>query len=515
MKPTTTREARPFLSLRQATFRLGDYLIYRNSDWTYRQGEQWIVRGGNGAGKSIFADALRGRLPLVSGELRYHYRAPQGLSLEEAIGHVSFEERRAENHGAVVQSRWNSLEEDEAVRVRDFLAYDQVMETNPFAVGVQDAPQRRRFEYRRRRAIDLLEIGSFLDRALLTLSNGERQRVQLARALCHPLRLLILDEPFTGLDRRSRAYLQGILQRLMRSPLQLLLLTARDEAPFRGITHALDIEDCAIVAAGAISTHRKAERSAMSIRTQPFERRSEVERSRKFLRQGTPLLSLREVTVRYGDKTILERLNWEVQEGESWALVGPNGSGKTTLLSLITGDNPQAYSNEVRVFGKRRGDGESIWELKQKIGWVSPEQQVHLDLDLTCYEVVASGFFETNGLFETPSRRQAAEVARWLREFGLQEEAETPVAGLSAGLQRMVLLARCLVKNPRLLILDEPCQGLDPAHRDLFLAKVDRLISRKVTTVILVTHREEEIPVSIQRVKRLGPGVSSKKAPKI
>lgn len=209
--------------------------------------------------------------------------------------------------------------------------------------------------------------------------------------------------------------------------------------------------------------------------------------------------------MRYGDTIILHDINWTVRAGESWALLGPNGSGKTTLLSLILGDNPQVYANNVVVFGRPRGSGESVWEVKQHIGWVSPELHLHFNASATCFEVVASGFHDTVGLFQPASARQRAVVRQWLARFRLLEFAHQPLFSLSAGLQRMVLLARAVAKSPRLLILDEPCQGLDSAHRALFVRAVDALIRAGAVTAIYVTHRPDEIPASIKRVLRLRP----------
>ena len=158
------------------------------------------------------------------------------------------------------------------------------------------------------------------------------------------------------------------------------------------------------------------------------------------------------------------------------------------------------------VFGKPRGSGESIWSLKRRIGWVSPELHVHFPGAATCFEVAASGFRDTMGLFEPPTSRQRAAVRRWLERFQLLECAASPLFSLSAGLQRMVLLARALVKDPPLLILDEPCQGLDPAHRRCFVRVVNRLIRAGSVTVIYVTHRNDEIPPAIRRVLRLSRG---------
>ena len=494
---------RPFLSLLDASFRLGDRLVFEHTCWTFHRHEHWAITGPNGSGKSLLADALRARLPLVQGELRYHFRPPPGLSPEEAIGHVSFEDRKFEVHDTVSQSRWNSIEEEAALRVRDFLSYERVMDVNPFEVSTRHQRARPRFDRRRRHAVSLLRIRPLLERTLLSLSNGETQRVQLARALCQPLRLLILDEPFTGLDAATREHFHQVLERLMDTPLRVLLVTTRQEDLPRHITHLLRVEQCQVVTAGP----RGETAGARARSNTRWARAARPERPAKHRAPTRPaLVRLSQVTVRYGKATILRDLNWTIHEGESWALLGPNGSGKSTLLSLITGDHPQVYMNHVEVFGRRRGTGESIWELKQNIGWVSPELHVHFNSAATCFEVVASGFHDTIGLFEPPTPRQRLAARGWLARFDLLGQAHRPLYALSTGLQRMVLLARALVKTPRLLLLDEPCQGLDPAHRRLFVSTVESLLRARSVTVLYVTHRADEIPPSISRTFLLPEG---------
>jgi molybdate transport system ATP-binding protein len=529
----TPKSSQPFLSLLDATFRLGERLVFENTSWRFQRHEHWAILGPNGSGKSLLADALRGQLPLVHGDLRYHFRAPAGGSPEEAIGHVSFEDRKFEVHETVVQSRWNSLEEDGALRVRDFLAYERVMDINPFEVTTKHERARAQFARRRQRALALLQIAPLLERALLSLSNGERQRVQLARAFCLPLRLLILDEPFTGLDAAARLYFHRVLERLMETPLRVLLIATRMEDLPRHITHLLCVENCRVTAAGprgqillpASERARPRARqtskagggaAACNARTLGWGAAPEDGRT-----PAAELVQLRDVSVRYGEATILRGINWTVRAGESWALLGPNGSGKTTLLSLLLGDHPQAYRNHVVVFGQRRGSGQSIWELKRRIGWVSPELHLHFNEAATCFEVVASGFHDSIGLFEPPTSRQRSATRQWLAQFRLLEFARQPLYALSLAQQRMVLLARALVKRPRLLILDEPCQGLDAAHRELFIQTVDELLQRGAVTAIYVTHRQDEIPGSIHRVLRLAGGrarvdlVTSPRAPSL
>ncbi|MCX6928702.1 MAG: ATP-binding cassette domain-containing protein [Verrucomicrobia bacterium] len=479
MNSSPPHRPQPFLSLRGAAFRLGDHLLFEQTSWVFHRHEHWAIIGANGSGKSLLADALRGRLPLAQGELRYHFRPPRGLTHEEAISHVSFEDRKADVHETVVQSRWNSLEEESAALVRDFLSYERVMEINPFEVTSRHDQERPRFERRMRRAVILLQVSALLNRSLISLSSGERQRVQLARAFSHPMRLLILDEPFVGLDTAARGHFHALLERLMDTPLRVLLITTRlDDLP-RHITHLLCVAQSRVLAAGpraAILTHPKVQRLfagskpetrrpktlKSEARRPKAERRPRAEirrpkpeaergsvfglqpsgfgllsafdlrpsdltrlRSSDFraaepdlpstgrtleqpwLRPVAPeLVRLRHVTVRYGNTVILSDINWTIHAGESWALLGSNGSGKTTLLSLILGDNPQAYTNDIVVFGQQRGSGESVWDIKKHIGWVSPELHLHFNDSVTCFEVVASAFHDTVGLFEPPSARQ-------------------------------------------------------------------------------------------------------------
>jgi molybdate transport system ATP-binding protein len=509
---TPQSPGRAFLSLRDASFRLGDSIVFEHTSWSFHRHEHWAIIGANGSGKSLLADALRSRLPLVQGELRYHFRPLPGLAPEESIGHVAFEDRKADVRDTVVQSRWNSLEEEGALLVRDFLGYDQVMEVNPFELSSQHDKLRPTFKRRQRRAVALLCIAPFLDRRLISLSNGERQRVQLARALSRPLRLLILDEPFAGLDAANRQHFHAVLEQLMRTSMRVLLITTRAEDLPRHVTHVLRVDDCRVVAAGPRTRVPRAPERPHPL-TQPnllaWPESQDARRKTPASSLARPLVEMRNVTVRYGSCTILQNVNWTVRAGESWALLGPNGSGKTTLLSLVLGDNPQSYVNDIAVFGKPRCGGESIWNLKRRIGWVSPELHLHFSDAATCFEVAVSGFHDTVGLFHQPTSRQRAAARQWLERFQLLEHASKPLFSLSMGLQRAVLLARALVKNPPLLILDEPCQGLDLGHRQFFVNVVNGLIRARSVTAIYVTHRTEEIPPAITKVLRLARGHAS------
>jgi len=203
---------------------------------------------------------------------------------------------------------------------------------------------------------------------------------------------------------------------------------------------------------------------------------------------------MKNVTIKYEDTTVLDNVSWTVKSGENWAILGPNGCGKTTLLSLITGDNPQAYANEIYLFGQRRGSGESIWDIKRQTGIISSELQIRYSKPITAFEVVLSGFFDSVGLYRdyTPEQKETAE--QWVEILGIADKSDRVFNQLSYGEQRMQLLARSMVKVPRILILDEPCQGLDRTNRQRILDATEIVGHQSKTNLIYVTHYPSEIP---------------------
>lgn len=471
------------------SLRVGERLLFRNSNWTIRRGEHWALVGANGSGKTLLASALTGGVPVVRGD----FRVPDG-----AVAQVSFDQQKIIAGDSPAAARWFSLEQDAAMLVSEFLSQDNVEERNPFEIVARSRIAARRFAQHRQRLVKTLGVAPLLGQPLPSLSNGEMRKVLLLRALLRRPRLLILDDPFTGLDVRFRLHLKEILEGLMRrGSVQLLLIAMHpDELPC-GITHLLHVHRCRIVSHGRFSQRRV--RAVFRHGVKNYVPRVPTQAKNA----GTDeLVRLTGVTVCYGTRKVLTDINWVVRRGTSWALLGPNGSGKSTLLSLIIGDNPQAYANDVRVFGRRRGDGESVWALKRRIGWVSPELHLHFPEAPTCLDAIISGFEDANGCDRQATAQQRKLARRWLMAFGLAGSASRSLGSMSTGWQRMTLLARALVKSPDLLVLDEPCQGLDAVHRARFVRTVAALLRH--TTVIYVTHRRDEIPPGIDNVLRLG-----------
>ena len=456
--------------------------------------------GPNGSGKSALMKVLAGELPAVAGEISYHF-LKHGEAAHDAIAYVAFEaQREVLGHESYYQDRWNAGLAEAAPTVSDILSERGIRHANPFVVDIPILHKNVKyrdggFSTRRERIVREFGLKPLLNERLIELSNGERRKVSIAQALLKNPALLILDNPFEGLDVKFRATLKKNLETLMRGDARVIIVgTGREEMP-SGITHVLRIGEDHMVSVGLRDDMLSG--SGSTGKVSPGKKKPAPKKSSKIL------VVMKNVNVSYNKIPVLRKLSWTVREGEKWALFGPNGAGKTTLLSLILGDNPQAYANDITLFGKRRGTGESIWEIKRKIGWVSPELQLYYPAEATCLDVVCSGFFDTVGLYRAPSPRQEKVARSWLKKFGLAERAETLFQDISEGEERLVLLARALVKDPALIVLDEPCQGLDATNRDRVLAAVDSVAAHPRRAMIYVTHRTDELPSSITHTLKL------------
>lgn len=499
------------VTLHDVTLRSGTRPAFPRTNWAIRAGEQWGVLGPNNSGKSLLAAALAGDVTPVRGEVGTLEAGMTDSPVQKPVVLVSPHTHRAvvTAESSFYQSRWHNGLGEGHFTVNLFLSQEQVEEINPFEVNPRCTP-RLLFLARRRAAIRLLRIAPLLRRKLICLSNGEMRRTLLARALIHAPRLLVLDEPFAGLDVETRRLVARVVEMLMRDGKQMVVATARpDEIP-AATTHLLLIDGRRIIARGTravMMKHplvRRLRTAAHAIATPSSRRKVEARPFR--LGASPPLVEIRDATIRFGAKRILNRVSWTIRRGERWVLLGPNGSGKTTLLSLIQGDNPQAYAQNIRLFGSSPDSTQALWRARRHIGWFSPELHLHYPLEWSCLDVVCSGFFDSIGVFEPCTSRQRRQAGRVLRQFGLGHHARMPLGELSMTDQRLVLLARALVKRPRLLVLDEPCQALDSAHRRLILAAVDRMAATSDASLIFVTHHRREIPACITHLLRLKSG---------
>ena len=463
------------LQISQGTFRLSDTRILTIDHLTLRAGESWAFVGSNGSGKSALARALAGELTLLKGERQCTFSRITRLSFEQLQKLVSEEWQR--NNTDLL-----SPGEDDTGRTAADIIQDEV----------KDAARCQQLAAR-------FAITPLLSRRFKYLSTGETRKTLLCQALMSQPELLILDEPFDGLDVDSRQQLAELLAQLNSEGYTLVLVLNRfDEIP-DFVQHAGVLADCALTETGEKSAllqqaliAQLAHSEKLSGLTLP---EPDAPPARELLSRDEPLIALRKGVVSYNDRAIIDNLDWTVNPGEHWQISGPNGAGKSTLLSLVTGDHPQGYSNDLTLFGRRRGSGETIWDIKKHIGYVSSSLHLDYRVSTSVRNVILSGYFDSIGIYQAVSDKQRKLAQQWLDILGFSvQTADAPFHSLSWGQQRLALIVRALVKHPTLLILDEPLQGLDPLNRQLIRRFVDVLMAEGETQLLFVSHHATDAP---------------------
>ena len=477
--------------------RVRENAMLRGFDWRWQRGEQWGLVGANGSGKTLLLRIISGEQLLPRGaesdagaRLEYGFRT-RGKEPQDCVETVSLERQREamEAFDFYAQMRWNSTEEGAAPTLADFLSHDC---ENAGAGACAGATARRR------RIVAGLGLRHLLDRSLAELSSGENRRAFLARALLRRPKLLLLDSPFLGLDPGSAALcLDALARAAARDGIHILSAAVReDDLPPFARKNVLRLAAAATPSAAHPTAHSApapaSARSAPPAIPPPSAPKKIVELTR--------------MNISYGAVRVFKDFSWSIGEGERWLLRGANGAGKSTLIALMLGDHLQSYSNDVRLFGRQRGTGESLWEIKARIGWVSPELHASLDPSQTVLEAVLSGFDDSPYALGRHTRKQRAAARVRLSELGLCGAADASFASLNSGAQRLALISRALVKEPPLLLLDEPCQNLDDANTRLVFDAVDFFCeTHPRASLVYVTHRAGAAPRSANRELRLAP----------
>lgn len=452
-----------------------------NITWSIKPDQHWLIAGPNGAGKSALAAALAGAGDRVGGSIN---------DLPTSVAIVSYE--------AQEELIAAELKKDDA-DILDVIAEGTPVSAIIDAVSIDKALAAV--------LVEIFGLTQLMDRAFRKLSTGETRKVMLIRALTSKPDLIILDEPFDGIDSATMLVLQEHLASLATSTPMVFVLNRLDECPdyvshiafmeSGEITAFADRNDKSVMADLSHLLHLK----TTDLTIPPSEQHAQLNE----LDPAAPLVDIKKATIRYTDTVIFENLDWCINAGEHWQLTGPNGSGKTGLLSLITGDHPQCYVNDIRVFGYQRGSGESIWQIKQYIGYVSTALQWEYRVGTGLRHVIISGFYDSIGLYSKYTDEQRSIADQWLALLGMSERADQPFNQLSHGDKRLVLIARAMVKHPPLLILDEPCLGLDTLNRQLVLSLIEKICSDDGrTTVLYVNHHIGDKISGIEHYKSLG-----------
>ena len=479
-------------------YRVRDKKILQGLDFKIGRGKTFVITGPSGSGKTTLAEILTGNIKPGEGQILFAEDF-EALMVTQQDRFVAASGLRISYYS----QRYESPNEEGIPTVTGYL--------HRAVPGIQP----ENFS----RVLKELEIDALADRKLLSLSNGERKRVQLAEALLQNPNMLVLDQPFTGLDIYAREILSRILELQKKSGISLVIISDEFHIPsFTDYILILDLEHKYRIVKGKDFQRSEKEYLSAVVETDhdfPEEIAASESSSKLVVR-------MQNVNVSFGDKKVLQNINWTINAGEKWLLYGPNGAGKTTLLSLVSADNPQGYSNDIILFDRKRGSGETIWDIKKKIGFVSPElhhyfirrksiykpasREVAFYSGMSCLDVVLSGLKDEIGFTSVRSKTDTEQGRKWLKVMGLEHLGKLPFLQSSLGEQRSILLARALVKSPELLILDEPCQGLDHSQVQRFIALLDHICNMKQTTLIYVTHRTEEIPACITHEMVLDKG---------
>ena len=461
--------AKPIVRIESGLPMVREWQLAAPVDFVFGAGEHIAVFGRNGAGKTKLVEIILGRHPVKKGIIEYAFPSPVRKYVSENVKYLAFKDcyggETEQNY--YLQQRWNSWDVDD-------------------------------------------------ERILL--SSGELRKHSLSKVLGTEPCLLILDNPFVGLDAASRLVLGEQLRAIVQGGKTslMLVLSREDEIP-PFMTHVVEVKDEVVLpkkrladwlaergtetcgkeqACGtgqAISTgdaHCNAD--SPTLENGPSARRAADNPA-----SSTEIVRLNKVTIRYGERTILKDLDWVVRKGEHWSLTGPNGSGKSTLLGLVCADNPQSYACDISLFGRKRGSGESIWDIKKHIGYVSPELHRSFKRDITAERIVANGLRDFHGLFTKANEEEIRTARKCLERFGAGHLAGTSFLNMSSGEQRIVLLARAFVKNADLLILDEPFHGLDDENVRMVRGIIEEYCQNPDNTLLMVTHRMEELPSCI------------------
>ncbi len=318
---------------------------------------------------------------------------------------------------------------------------------------------------------------------LRTLSSGEQKKALLSHLLQENPDFILLDNPFDNLDTSSQASLTTTLQERSKQTLFIQIISRKTDAlPF--IKHFAYLNNDTLSFATDIAKLFPASDTALFKGTIPPPLNTIA------FDQDT-LIHFNDVSVSFGDKTVIKHLQWKIKKGAFWQLIGKNGSGKTTILSMITGDNPKGYGQEFYLFGKKKGSGESIWDIKKKIGYYTPSMTDKFTGYHTVENMLISGLNDSIGLYTKPTETQLRYVKSWLLLLDFWDIKDRLFHDLTIGQQRLIMTTRAMIKHPLLLILDEPTAGLDDASAQLLVTLVNKIAKESKTATVFVSHRKE------------------------
>ena len=474
--------------------------ILKGITWSIKQGEHWMITGDNGSGKTSLCKCLCMKLRISSGKLDFPFSEQQKTQFPgESIRMVSFTDTsklfRSVNNLHYYQQRFNAFDSD------GHLTTLQYLQTGGFSYKNKEHVQ----------LIHTLGISDLLDMERIKLSSGQTRKMLLCKALLDKPKILILDNPYIGLDSESRTVFNRLLDQLIRQNDMSVILSGQFTSIPDCITHHIHLKD------GRIALKQKRQK-ILSKNPYKFKHTQNIDKEyfthkknilyviKRHFEHGAndsiveEVLELKNVSVKYGDRLILNNLNWKVNKGEKWVLKGRNGSGKSTIVSLLYADNPQAYAHQVSLFGKRRGrSGESIWDVKKQIGFTSPELHAYFFKKISALDLVLTGLSVRFEKIKTPTQDKTELAHLLLEYFEIKHFSNRLYHTLSTGVQRLLFFIRSMIKCPQLLLLDEPFQGLDQRSVNLSKLLLSTILGDQ-HTLIFISHFEDEVPTVVEKV---------------
>jgi molybdate transport system ATP-binding protein len=478
----------PLIAIKDAKCRIGRRALLLVPGLEVLAGQRLCIFGGNGSGKTLLANLLGGRRIESSSYVEY---AP-GFNFKRDIHWVSFEEQ---------QRLWQM---DNKLDMSEYSADAQDTGTSIAALVASARSSDEADEAFKSRLLHDLGLFRIKEQGIRFLSSGQVRRALLARALYgkhgNKPQVIILDDPFETLDQASKQAISYCVEATLKTSSTMIQLCRRRADILPSITHIAYMKDLQLEAAGAkqtlLDTIGLADESAeclAQVQLIPCPPAAEEPSFQE------PLIELNDIHASYGEHLVFSGFSWKMQRGDHVLIQGPNGCGKSTLLSLMDGDNHKAYGQDVWLFGKRRGSGETVWEVKSYFGIVSNELHNKYQKGWKVINVVLSGFFDSVGLYDNGTAQQVDQAKAWLSCLDLLSVQNRNYEELSFGQQRLILLARAMIKWPRILILDEPCVGLDDKFRRQILSLLDSIAQNSATQLIYVSHVADERPVCLNK----------------
>jgi molybdate transport system ATP-binding protein len=479
------------IELSHCSLILDEHRVLDEIGFTLHPGERWALVGANGSGKTMLLKMLRGDVwPTPTGRER------RRSTLSKAqIGYVG-----PERQDKYVRYDWN-------------LTVTQVVTTGLFD---EDIPLTQPTHAQRERVTRVLRrfgLWGLRQRRILTLSYGQRRLALVARLFASSAPVLLLDEVFNGLDVRAKEKLRKALER-PRGGHDWVLTSHRPKELPKNVTHIARIEHGRIVSAGPIgalaATDSKRGVASASAQARGEESASVTRRrvpagaqAHGDAHERAPLFIIRNADIYRDYRPVIRKLDWTLRRGENWAILGPNGSGKSSLLNVIHGDLHPALGGTIEREGVPRGTHIEAW--KKRVGWISPELQADHYLIRSIEEIVMSGRYASIGLNDAPTDADREAADRWLKFFNIERLRARGPRQVSYGQMRIALFARAMINDPELLLLDEPCTGLDGDVRATVLGFIQQLAERG-TQIIMAVHDVEDIVPAVSKVLKIVRG---------